>query len=426
MNNLRVEFDFEWWIISSEELKILEKEIIDNDNILKNKTWLWNDYLWWFETKKIISEQEVEDIIETWKYLNNNFEKVVVVWIWGSYLWAKAILHSLDNYFENKKIIFAWFNLDSNYIFELLEYLKDKNYAVIVISKSWWTLEPALSFRLLLNDLEKKYNKDEIKNRVFAITDEKKWILKELSDFKWIKTFKVPDDVWWRYSVFTAVWLLPIAVNWYDIKEFLRWSYEIEKYINTEKNIFLNPVFLYAWIRNILLSKWKNIELLVSFNYKLKFVSSWWKQLFWESEGKNKKWIFPSSFTFSTDLHSVWQYIQDWQRIIFETILVVESQKNDIIIPNIEKDLDKLNYLSGKSIDFVNNQAISWTIQAHREGDVPIIKITIPKVNEYYIWQLIYFFERSCALSWYLLWVNPFDQPWVESYKKYMMQSLKK
>lgn len=201
---------------------------------------------------------------------------------------------------------------------------------------------------------------------------------------------------------------------------------EIEKYINEEKDIFLNPVFLYAWIRNILLSKWKNIELLVSFNYKLKFVSSWWKQLFWESEWKDKKGIFPASFTFSTDLHSVWQYIQDWQRILFETLLVVESQKNDVVIPYIENDMDWLNYLSGKSIDFVNNQAIHWTVQAHREWWVPIIKITIPKVNEYYLWQLFYFFERSCWLSWYLLGVNPFDQPWVEAYKKYMMMSLKK
>jgi glucose-6-phosphate isomerase len=326
--------------------------------------------------------------------------------------------------FSEEKIIFAGYNLDSNYTKELLEYLKDKNYAIVVISKSGTTLEPALAFRILLEDLRIKYSENEIKNRVIAITDKDKWVLKELSNHLGLQTFVVPDDVGWRFSVLTAVWLLPIAIAWYNIDSLLTWAKEIKKLLLREKDIYKNPSFTYVLFRNTLLEKWKHIEILVNFDMKLKYISSWWKQLFWESEGKNGKWIFPTNLDFTTDLHSVWQYIQDWQKNIFETFLEIENKINDIWIPFIKNDLDKLNYISGKTINFANSWAMSGTIDAHLEWWVSIGKISIPILNEYYIWQLLYFFEFSCALSAYMIDVNPFNQPWVEAYKKYMMNNL--
>lgn len=389
-----------------------------------NKTWEWNDFLGWMDLDNIVSEQELNNIKEVSKKFRNNFEKIVVIWIWGSYLWAKAIIESLKWSFEEDKIIFAWYNLDSSYLHELINYLEDKNYAIVVISKSWTTLEPALSFRILLENLKTRFWEDDIKNRVIAITDKNKWVLKELSNNMWLQTFVVPDDIWWRFSVLTAVWLLPLAIAWYDIGSILNWAKDVKKLLIWEKDISKNPAFSYVLFRNILLEKWKNIEVLVNFDMKLKYISSWWKQLFWESEWKDWKWIFPTNLDFTTDLHSVWQYIQDWQKIIFETFLEIENKNIDLKIPFVENDTDKLNYLSWKTINFTNSGAMEWTMSAHLEWWVSVWKISIPELNEYYIWQLIYFFEFSCALSSYMIDVNPFNQPGVENYKKYMMNNL--
>ncbi len=401
-----------------------KKEILSQDQKLLDKTWAWNDFLGWFDVENIISKEEIEKIKNTAKKFQN-FEKVVVIWIWGSYLWAKSVLEALQPNFIEEKIIFAWYQLDSLYLKNLLDYLDDKNYAIVIISKSGTTLEPALSFRMLVSHLQKKYSKEEVSKRVIAITDKNKWVLKNLATKNWFLTFVIPDDVWWRYSVFTPVWLLPIAIAWYDIDQILKWASEMQKYLDEEKDILKNPAFLYAGIRNILLQKWKNIEILASFHFSLKYISEWWKQLFWESEGKDGKGIFPTSLNFSTDLHSLGQYVQDGKRNLFETFLVVENEKNNLEIPYVENDNDRLNFLAWKNLSFVNTSALEWTIQAHREWWVSVIKILIPEINEYYLGQLLYFFQRSCGISAYLLWVNPFNQPWVEAYKKHMMENLR-
>lgn len=401
-----------------------KKEILSQDQKLLDKTWAWNDFLGWFDVENIISKEEIEKIKNTAKKFQN-FEKVVVIWIWGSYLWAKSVLEALQPNFGKEKIIFAWYQLDSLYLKNLLDYLDDKNYAIVIISKSGTTLEPALSFRMLVSHLQKKYSKEEVSKRVIAITDKNKWVLKNLATKNWFQTFVIPDDVWWRYSVFTPVWLLPIAIAWYDIDQILKWASEMQKYLDEEKDILKNPAFLYAGIRNILLQKWKNIEILASFHFSLKYISEWWKQLFWESEGKDGKGIFPTSLNFSTDLHSLGQYVQDGKRNLFETFLVVENEKNNLEIPYVKNDDDRLNFLAWKNLSFVNTSALEWTIQAHKEWGVPVIKILIPEINEYYLGQLLYFFQRSCWISAYLLWVNPFNQPWVEAYKKHMMENLR-
>lgn len=407
-----------------DELFWFTDNILLQEKKLLDKSWEWNDFLGWLDIENIISQEELEKLKQTAKYFQS-FEKVVVIGIWGSYLWAKAVLESLKSNFSEEKIIFAWFQLDTNYLKDLVNYLENKNYWIIIISKSGTTLEPAISFRVLLQNLQKKYSSDEISKRVVAITDKKSWVLKEFSSKNWFETFVIPDDIWWRYSIFTAVWLLPIAIAWYNIDQILQWASDMQKYLNEEKDISKNPAFLYAWVRNNLLEKWKNIEILTSFNFSLKYISEWWKQLFWESEGKDGKGIFPTSLNFSTDLHSLGQYVQDGQRNLFETFLVVQNEKNNLEIPYVENDDDRLNFLAWKNLSFVNSSALEWTIQAHKEWWVPVIKILIPEINEYYIGQLLYFFQRSCGISAYLLWVNPFNQPWVEAYKKHMMENLK-
>lgn len=401
----------------TESILLQEKKLLD-------KSWEGNDFLGWLDIENIISQQELNKLKQTAKYFQS-FEKIVVIGIWGSYLWAKAVLESLTSNFSEEKIIFAWFQLDTNYLKDLVHYLENKNYWIVVISKSGTTLEPAISFRVLLQDLQKKYSSDEISKRVVAITDKNKWVLKEFSSKNWFETFVISDDIWGRYSVFTAVWLLPIAIAWYDVDQILQWAFDMQKYLNEEKDISKNPAFLYAWIRNNLLEKWKNIEILASFHFSLKYISEWWKQLFWESEGKDGKGIFPTSLNFSTDLHSLGQYVQDGKRNLFETFLVVENEKNNLEIPYVKNDDDRLNFLAWKNLSFVNTSALEWTIQAHKEWGVPVIKILIPEINEYYIGQLLYFFQRSCGISAYLLWVNPFNQPWVEAYKKHMMENLR-
>lgn len=419
---IKIELDVEAEIVS--QIKTLEKEILFQDQKLLDKTWAWNDFLGWFDVENIISKEEIEKIKNTAKKFQN-FEKVLVIGIWGSYLWSKAVLEALQPNFGKEKIIFAWFQLDTNYLKDLVNYLENKNYWIIVISKSGTTLEPALSFRMLLSHLQKKYSKEEVSKRVIAITDKNKWVLKEFSDKFWFQTFVIPDDIWGRYSVFTPVGLLPIAIAWYDIDQILKWASEMQKYLDEEKDILKNPAFLYAGIRNILLQKWKKIEILASFDFSMKYIAEWWKQLFWESEWKDGKWIFPSSLNYSTDLHSMWQLVQDGQRNLFETFLIVKNENIHLDIPLVENDDDRLNFLAWKTFSFVNNSALEWTIQAHREWWVPVIKIIIPEINEYYLGQLLYFFQRSCSISAYLLWVNPFNQPWVESYKKYMMENIK-
>lgn len=420
---IKLELDMESELLS--QIQTLEKEILLQDQKLLTKTWAGNDFLGWLDIQKLVSQDEIKKIKNLAKHFQT-FERVVVIGIWGSYLWAKAILEALQNNFSEEKIIFAWFQMDSNYLKDLQGYLENKNYGIIVISKSGTTLEPAVTFRVLLQDLQKKYPSLEISKRVVAITDEQKWVLKDFATKNGFETFVIPDDVGGRYSVLTPVGLFPIAVAWHDIEKMLLWASDMQKYIDETKDISKNPAYLYAGARNILLKNEKNIEILSTFEKKLCLISEWWKQLFWESEGKDGKGIFPANLNYSTDLHSMWQYVQDGRRNLFETFLIIKNQQENLKIPYAENDDDRLNFLAWKPVSFVNNSALTWTIQAHKEWWVPIIKIILPEWNEYYLGQLLYFFERSCALSAYMIWVNPFNQPGVEAYKKYMMEIVNK
>ncbi|MDD5769912.1 MAG: glucose-6-phosphate isomerase [Candidatus Gracilibacteria bacterium] len=411
--------------INQNDIIKLQPQIISQDKSLLEKTGAGNDFLGWIDVEKIISKEELKEIIETGKYLKQNFEKIVVIGIGGSYLGAKAYINALKNNFDEEQIIFAGYNLDGEYLKDLLKFLENKNYAIIIISKSGTTLEPALTFRMLLEQLNKKYSNDEVSKRVIAITDAKKGVLKELSIKKSFKTFKISDDVGGRYSVLTPVGLLPIATAGYDIEKMIDGAKDMKKYIDENYDIFSNPAYIYAGTRNILLQNGKSIEILASFDLKLKFIAEWWKQLFGESEGKDGKGIFPTNLDFTTDLHSMGQYVQQGARNIFETIFIVENDNVNLKIPFIENDDDKLNFVFGKTFDFVNKSALNGTIKAHKEGMIDIIKIIIPEISEYYLGQLIYFFERACSISAYMLGVNPFNQPGVEAYKKYMMTNIK-
>ena len=396
---------------------------------LINKTGKGNDFLGWLD----LPHKTKTDFLNEIKNFTNDFKKdkdfIVVTGIGGSYLGAKAVINALSDNFaylkqqKNPKIIFAGQNLSSDYLTDLLNLLQDKSFGIVVISKSGTTTEPAIAFRLLHNLLKEKYNADDIKNRIIAITDEKKGALRKLANKNNFKTYIIPDDIGGRFSVLTPVGLVPIALAGFDILKIIEGAKNIaDELLNNTANVAVK----YAQIRNSLYRQNKNIEILVNYNPKLSSFAEWWKQLFGESEGKDDKGIFPASVNFTTDLHSLGQYIQEGKKQFFETIISVEKPSNDISIPTTQDNLDNLNYLSVKTVNFVNKMAELGTYNAHTSGNVPIIKITIPELNEYNLGLLIYFFEFSCAVSGYILDVNPFNQPGVEEYKKNMFKLLQK
>jgi len=391
---------------------------------LHNKIGKGNEFTGWVNLPSQISKNEILEIKQTAKYFHKNTDYVVAIGIGGSYLGAKAVISALEPEFtstNSPKILFAGNNLDQDYIYNLLQFIDDKNYGIVVISKSGTTLEPAISFRILEKHLINKFG-DDAKNRIIAITDKNKGALLKLSKQKGYKTFVIPDNIGGRFSVLTPVGLLPIAITGFDIEKLILGAKKIEKdtSLNSKKDIAMQ----YAIARNILYSEGKNIELMISFNSKLHYFSEWWKQLFGESEGKNHKGIFPASADLTTDLHSLGQYIQDGERILFETLISVKQKNNILTIPKTHDNLDNLNYLSGKEIDFVNKNAEKGTAKAHLTGGVPIININIEKIDEFNLGQLIYFFEKACAYSAYYIDVNPFNQPGVEEYKTQMMMLL--
>lgn len=396
---------------------------------LINKTGKGNDFLGWLD----LPHKTKTDFLNEIKNFTNDFKKdkdfIVVTGIGGSYLGAKAVINALSDNFaylkqqKNPKIIFAGQNLSSDYLTDLLNLLQDKSFGIVVISKSGTTTEPAIAFRLLHNLLKEKYNADDIKNRIIAITDEKKGALRKLANKNNFKTYIIPDDIGGRFSVLTPVGLVPIALAGFDILKIIEGAKNIaDELLNNTANVAVK----YAQIRNSLYRQNKNIEILVNYNPKLSSFAEWWKQLFGESEGKDDKGIFPASVNFTTDLHSLGQYIQEGKKQFFETIISVEKPSNDISIPATQDNLDNLNYLNVKTVNFVNKMAELGTYNAHTSGNVPIIKITIPELNEYNLGLLIYFFEFSCAVSGYILDVNPFNQPGVEEYKKNMFKLLQK
>jgi glucose-6-phosphate isomerase len=395
---------------------------------LENGTGAGNDFLGWLHLPSSINKAALDDIEASATLLRKNCEYVVAIGIGGSYLGAKAVIEALSDSFaaykpaKGAKVLFAGNNIGEDYLHDLIDLLKGHDFGIIVISKSGTTTEPAIAFRLLKDMLEAQVGKAEASRRIIAITDARKGALRNLATQEGYKTFVIPDNVGGRFSVLTPVGLLPIAVAGYDIKALVAGAVEMEKATASDDNIAVT----YAKTRNALYRSGKKIEILVNFNPRLHFFSEWWKQLYGESEGKDHKGIFPASVDDTTDLHSMGQWIQDGERSIFETVLTVKNQQNSVVIPSDKADLDGLNYIAGKRVDEVNKMAELGTRLAHVDGGVPNLLITIPELTEQYIGQLIYFFEKACGVSGYILDVNPFNQPGVEAYKKNMFALLNK
>lgn len=433
MENLKLHIDNVFPFVPKETIMEQAGEVEKHVAALHRKTGKGNDFIGWINLPSSITEKDLAEIEETANSLKNKIEILVVIGIGGSYLGAKAVSEALSNNFNHlqKKhkaplLIFAGQNIGEDYMTELLEILDDKSYGITVISKSGTTTEPSIAFRILKEHLEKKVGRDEASKRIVAITDAKRGALRKLATEEGYKTFVIPDDVGGRYSVLTPVGLVPLAIGGFDIRQLVNGAKDVEALTGERAKFEDNPSAVYAATRNALYAKGKKIEILVNFNTKLVYFSEWWKQLYGESEGKENKGIYPSSVNFTADLHSMGQYIQQGERSLFETVISIKEPDNKIVIPSDKDNLDGLNYLAGKRIDEVNKMAQLGTQIAHVEGGVPNILVEIPKLNEYYLGQLIYFFEKACGISGYILGVNPFDQPGVEAYKKNMFALLEK
>jgi glucose-6-phosphate isomerase len=417
--------------VSYEEVIALAQQSVRHLESLNAGTGAGNDFLGWLSLHEDIIKQ-LDRIEKIAKHLRSVSDTTVVIGIGGSYLGAKAVIEALSHSFSpmlkgnHHDIFFAGQNICEDYMSELLEILDGRDYSIIVISKSGTTTEPAIAFRIIKDHLERKVGKVKAADRIIAITDSNKGALKTLADLNGYDTFVIPDNIGGRYSVLTPVGLLPIAVSGLDIRNLVKGVQAMSEVTRKNKNASSNPSLMYAAARNLLLQTGRPVEILVGFTPKLHYFSEWWKQLYGESEGKEGKGIFPASVDFTTDLHSMGQYIQDGQRILFETIISVRNPKKRLTIPSEKEDSDQLNYLAGKRLSEVNHSAENGTILAHNDGNVPIIKIDIPELDEFYLGQLIYFFELACAVSGYILDVNPFDQPGVEAYKKNMFALLNK
>ena len=420
------------WVTKSEVTEMGDAAIMAN-MALHEGTLPGNEFLGWVNLPSSITEAQIKEIEDTSIQLRTHCDVVVVIGIGGSYLGAKAVIDALSSSFDwletNRKdpvIVYAGNNISEDYLHELIEYLDSKSFGIINISKSGTTTEPALSFRILKNKLEKEVGKEEARKRIVAITDASKGALRTLAVQEGYKTFVIADDVGGRYSVLTPVGLLPIAVAGINIRMMLQGALEIEKETDNETPFKDNLAAIYAVTRNELYKKGKKIEVLANFHPKLNYFAEWWKQLFGESEGKNGKGIFNAAVNFTTDLHSMGQWIQEGERTIFETTISIDKPNKKVTIPHDEANLDGLNYLENKRVDEVNKMAELGTRIAHVDGGVPNIVIRIPELTPYYIGQLIYFFEKACGISGYLLGVNPFDQPGVEAYKANMFALLEK
>jgi len=430
--NISIDLKYTESFISKDEVTAFEDKINLHLKSLVAKSGKGNDFLGWIDLPDELDDTFLSTVNTCADKLAKKSEIIVVTGIGGSYLGARAVIDALNHQFaallpgDAPLVLYAGQNIGEDYLTELLQVLGQKDYSVIVISKSGTTTEPAIAFRILKNHLEEKYGMDEAVSRIVAITDKEKGALKEVANKEGYDTFIVPDDVGGRYSVLTPVGLLPIAAAGFNISEFVRGAKDMRELILGEDNMEKNPVMLYAAARNALYRKGKTTEIMVSYLPNLYYMTEWWKQLYGESEGKENKGIFPAGVGFTTDLHSMGQYIQDGLRNIFETVISVEITKHSLLIPEDDVNADKLNYLAGRNIDQVNKMAELGTLIAHVDGGVPNIRISIPEVNEYYLGQLIYFFEMACAVSGYILGVNPFDQPGVEAYKKNMFALLGK
>lgn len=420
--------------LNQHEVEQLQPMVTAAHNVLHEKTGAGSEFLGWLDLPVTYDKEEFARIQKAAEKIKNNSEAVIVIGIGGSYLGARAAIEMLTHTFYNviskdkrkaPRIFYVGNNISSTYMADLIETVKDMNFSVNVISKSGTTTEPAIAFRIFKDLLEKKYGKEGAKERIFATTDKAKGALRTLADTEGYETFVIPDDVGGRFSVLTAVGLLPIAAAGVDIEEMMKGAADArEEYSNPE--LKENAAYRYAAARNALYAKGKTVEMVVNFEPCLHYMGEWWKQLFGESEGKDGKGIFPAAADFSTDLHSMGQYIQEGIRNLFETQLNVEKPRKSVIIEANEDNLDGLNFLKGKDMDFVNQQAFRGTVLAHNDGQVPNIIINIPELTPYYFGYLVYFFEKACGLSGYILGVNPFNQPGVEAYKKNMFALLGK
>jgi glucose-6-phosphate isomerase len=427
--SLHIEKTFDF--IKEGAIEGFKAQIKAANEALENGTGKGNDFLGWLHLPSSISKSEIDELNATAKVLRDNCEVVVVAGIGGSYLGARAVIEALNNSFSwlqekkegNPVIVFAGNNISEDYISELTEYLAGKKFGVINISKSGTTTETALAFRLLKKQCEDQRGKETARKVLVAITDAKKGAARITADKEGYKSFIIPDNVGGRFSVLTPVGLLPIAVAGFDIAQLIKGAADMEKELSKDEN---NIAYIYAATRNALYQSGKKTEILVNFHPKLHFIAEWWKQLFGESEGKENKGIFPAAVDFTTDLHSMGQWIQEGERSIYETVISIETPNRELHVPSDKENLDGLNFLAGKRIDEVNKMAELGTQLAHVDGGVPNIKISVPQLNEYYIGQLFYFFEKTCGISGYVLGVNPFNQPGVEAYKKNMFALLNK
>jgi len=416
------------------ELDYLKPYVATAHDALHHQTGQGNDFLGWVNLPEAYDKEEFQRIKTAAEKIKNNTDVLLVIGIGGSYLGARAAIemlnHSLQNLLSKDKrqapqVIFVGHHLSSTYINELYDVLEGKDVAINVISKSGTTTEPAIAFRIFRNYLEKKYGKEEAKQRIYATTDKSKGALKTVADQEGYETFVIPDDVGGRYSVLTAVGLLPIAVSGVSIDDMMEGA-KVAMNDLSKSELDKNPAYQYAAVRNILYNKGKTIEMLINYEPQLQYFAEWWKQLFGESEGKDQKGIFPTSANFTTDLHSLGQYIQEGRRDLFETVLHVNQSKKEVTVENDKNDADGLNYLAGKTLHEINDKAFQGTLLAHTDGDVPNLVVEVPKLDAYTFGYRVYFFEKACAISGYLLGVNPFDQPGVEAYKKNMFALLGK
>lgn len=434
MKNISVDITKAAQFLKPGAVEAYESQVKAAQEALENGTCPGNDFLGWLHLPTSITPEFLSEIQNTANTLRDKCEVIVVAGIGGSYLGARAVIEALGNSFawltaekKNPIILFAGNNIGEDYLFELTEYLKGKKFGAINISKSGTTTETALTFRLLKKQCEAQRGKAEAKDVIVAVTDAKKGAARTCADKEGYKSFIIPDNIGGRFSVLTPVGLLPIACAGFDVKQLVSGAQEMERVCGKEVPFNQNPAALYAAVRNGLYSEaGKKIEIVVNFQPKLHFFAEWWKQLFGESEGKDNKGIFPAACDFTTDLHSMGQWIQEGERSIFETVISVEEPENKLLFPHDEENLDGLNFLEGKRIDDVNKMAELGTRLAHVDGGVPNIRISVPCLNAYYIGQLIYFFEIACGISGNLLQVNPFNQPGVEAYKKNMFALLNK
>lgn len=431
--NIRLEIGKATQFLAAGVVEALEPQVAAAQQALENGTCKGNDFLGWLHLPSSITSEHLADIKQTAQTLRDNCDTIVVAGIGGSYLGARAIIEALGNSFawlandgSNPVILFAGNNISEDYLAELCAYLKGRRFGVINISKSGTTTETALAFRLLKKQCEEQRGKETARKVIVAITDARKGAARVTADNEGYKSFIIPDNVGGRFSVLTPVGLLPIACAGFDIESLVAGAADMEKATATEVGLDKNPAALYAAVRNALYQTGKKVEILANFHPKLHYVNEWWKQLYGESEGKDGKGIFPAAVDLTTDLHSMGQWIQDGERTIFETVISVEKPNQTLLFPHDEENLDGLNFLEGKRVDEVNKMAELGTQLAHVDGGVPNLRIVMPVLNEYYIGQLIYMFERACGISGLLLEVNPFDQPGVEAYKRNMFALLDK